>query len=347
MLNISIPSQIAPLSKNTSTPDTSTANQSGVEKFRDVLAREISDNTLEDTKDTARASSEESLSETDTGIKENSAIDVHPAEETNSHFSPTASLVNTMPELAGTTIGNQRQIPAAPALTSSQVTQRFSIYNGYSNSDSWQSFAAANSAFSDHSLPAFAETGNNLLSGIEESAKFSLPGSTHHSGLNNLTTLASPAMSTAPVPHDIGLDAQVGQPKWNSEFSQKIVWLTSQQHQSAEIRLNPAHLGPVEVMINIVSEQATAQFVSPHAATREAIEAALPKLKEMMAENGITLGNVTVGADSFRQHTNSGQHENKPARYSTSTGEADDGKIIKTETSVASNRHNGIVNTFA
>ena len=50
---------------------------------------------------------------------------------------------------------------------------------------------------------------------------------------------------------DIHVDLPVGQPKWGGEFAQKIVWLSSQQNQVAEIRLNPAHLGPVEVMLSI------------------------------------------------------------------------------------------------
>jgi len=99
----------------------------------------------------------------------------------------------------------------------------------------------------------------------------------------------------------VQVDQPVGQPRWGGDFAQKIVWLTSQHHQVAEIHLNPAHLGPVDVMLNISQDQATVQFVSPHLAVREAIEAALPKLREMMAENGIQLGNVMVGAESFQQ----------------------------------------------
>ncbi|MDP1559133.1 MAG: flagellar hook-length control protein FliK [Nitrosomonas sp.] len=290
------------------------------------------------------------------------SIGVNSVDETNPLFSPTASPVNTLPvstlpvntlpvntlpEPVDSITNHQKQIPTTPLLTSNQLTQRISIQNSYSSSDPWQSFAAANSAVFDRTLPPLAEANNTFLPGIEESMKLPLSGSMQHSAFNSLTTLSSPTMSTVFAPHDINLDVQVAQPKWGGEFAQKIVWLTSQQHQVAEIRLNPAHLGPVEVMINITSEQATAQFVSPHAAVRDAIEAAMPRLREMLAENGITLGNVTVGTDSFKQQANTGQHENRSSRYSTNTTETDDGKITQTETLIASNRHNGIVNTFA
>jgi flagellar hook-length control protein FliK len=45
----------------------------------------------------------------------------------------------------------------------------------------------------------------------------------------------------------------------------------------------------------------SATFVSQHADVRQALEAALPRLREMMAENGISLGSATVSADTSQQ----------------------------------------------
>ncbi len=156
-----------------------------------------------------------------------------------------------------------------------------------------------------------------------------------------------PAPTTANTPaHDIKVDLPVGQPKWNTEFAQKVVWLTNQQQQVAEIRLNPAHLGPVEVMLTISQDQATAQFSSPHLAVRDAIEQALPRLREMMADSGIQLGNVTVGADSFQQEhrQQQGQHATPNQSFHLSDGKSETGLPIDTSSPV---RHVGIVNTYA
>ncbi len=146
--------------------------------------------------------------------------------------------------------------------------------------------------------------------------------------------------------YDIKVDLPVGQPKWNTEFSQKVVWLTNQQQQVAEIRLNPAHLGPVEVMLTITQDQATAQFSSPHLAVRDAIEQALPRLREMMADSGIQLGNVTVGADSFQQeHRQQHDHHSTPNQsLHLSDGKSETLLPIDTSSPV---RHIGIVNTYA
>lgn len=168
------------------------------------------------------------------------------------------------------------------------------------------------------------------------------PITTQSFGLNGTTA----ATSQTAVSPDVKVDAPVGQHRWGGEFAQKVVWLTSQQHQVAEIRLNPAHLGPVEVMLSITQDQATAQFISPHSAVRDAIQEALPRLREMMAESGIQLGNVMVGADSFQQ-----ENKQQQAQYSgKDTGSMSGMRQEVTgqvQTVVVPIRHQGLVNTYA
>ncbi len=167
------------------------------------------------------------------------------------------------------------------------------------------------------------------------------------SGLSSVTQTVSNTAAQTVAAHHIGLDAQMGQPQWGDEFAQKIVWLTHQQNQIAELRLNPAHLGPVEILLNLAGDngQASAQFVSPHLAVREAIEAALPRLREMMAESGIQLGDVMVGAESF-QRQEQGERGHQQARPMQSVN-AHDESSLSLEKQFIPNPHNGIVNTFA
>ena len=206
----------------------------------------------------------------------------------------------------------------------------------------------AESAADGKLLPFSSELGETIL--INSTASEEPILSITAESVPTLSLGGTHATSSAPqhVPaQSIQVDQPVGQPRWGGDFAQKIVWLTSQQHQVAEIHLNPAHLGPVEVMLSISQDQATAQFVSPNLAVREAIEQALPKLREMMAENGIQLGNVMVGAESFQQdnkqqHFFSGQAPNDPKSSSATLD-----PVSQMETTVVSNKHNGIVNTYA
>ena len=168
-------------------------------------------------------------------------------------------------------------------------------------------------------------------------------------GLNTMSqTLTQPTPQSL-VSQPIPVDIQIGQPKWNGEFAQKIVWLAHQQHQVAELRLNPAHLGPVEVMLNLTQDNGTlasAQFVSPHLAVREAIEAALPRLRELMAENGIQLGDVMVGAESFQHQEQGDQHSHHLAN-GAGILDADNSTDKPLDKANVLDMREGIVNTFA
>jgi flagellar hook-length control protein FliK len=111
-------------------------------------------------------------------------------------------------------------------------------------------------------------------------------------------------------PVQVTVNTPVNQDKWSDEFSQKITWLaSSNKDQTAELHLNPPQLGPVDVVIKVSGDQATALFTSPHAAVRDAIEQAMPRLRDMMADNGIMLGNATVSDQAPRDQGQSGAQQ--------------------------------------
>lgn len=93
-----------------------------------------------------------------------------------------------------------------------------------------------------------------------------------------------------------GINTPVGNPEWADQMSQKIIWLTGRSIQSAEIHLNPAELGPVEVKINVQNEQAAISFNAQHASVRELLESNVHRLREMMNSNGVELADVNVGS---------------------------------------------------
>lgn len=168
--------------------------------------------------------------------------------------------------------------------------------------------------------------------------------------LLQVTGLA-PAPVAAPATENLKLEARVGAPGWNGELAQKVVWMVTQQHQVAELHLNPPHLGPLEVILTIGNDagaQASAQFTSPHWAVREAIEAALPRLREMLADNGIALGNVTVSADSFQQQAEAGREDRAAMkRAADQTQTATDGLTARPAAPLIRGGRHGLVDTFA
>ena len=97
------------------------------------------------------------------------------------------------------------------------------------------------------------------------------------------------------------LAPSVGTTAWGQALGEKIVWMAAGAQQTASLTLNPPNLGPLQVVLNISNDQATANFFSAQPEVRHALEAAFPRLKEMMNEAGIQLGQATVSADTPQQ----------------------------------------------
>jgi flagellar hook-length control protein FliK len=137
------------------------------------------------------------------------------------------------------------------------------------------------------------------------------------------------------------------QPAWGDEFGQKITWMATQNNQTAELHLNPPQLGPLDVSIKMNGDQATATFTSPHAAVREAIEQAMPKLREMLADSGIMLGNAMVSDQPARNNPDHASGKSQGKSHTESVEAVSEGHGIQ-ETRVSRiSRHNGMVDTFA
>ncbi len=165
--------------------------------------------------------------------------------------------------------------------------------------------------------------------------------------LASMQATATPLTPASMLPAQVAINTPVTHDNWGDEFSQKITWLASSKEQSAELHLNPPQLGPMDVVIKVSGDQATALFSSPHAAVREAIEQALPKLREMMADSGIMLGNASVSDQAPRN-----RHDGFDNRSQNSRGRigaiAESGAASSMSARVSPiSRHNGIVDTFA
>jgi len=150
--------------------------------------------------------------------------------------------------------------------------------------------------------------------------------------------------------HDVSLplSTPIRDQSWPVDFAQKIVWLATSDKQAAQITLNPPHMGPIEISLNLDKGNASASFVSANAEVRDAIETALPRLREMFASAGIELGQTNVSAESFRQ-----QHGNGDGQRSSSRWVADnailgaDSAGLLSARAFSAQHGNGLVDIFA
>ena len=120
--------------------------------------------------------------------------------------------------------------------------------------------------------------------------------------------------AATPAPASAAVATPVGAPGWSNEVGDKVVWMVGRQETRAELVLNPPQLGRIEVSLTMNGDQATATFTSANASVREALENAMPRLREVLQGAGISLGQTQVGAESFQQAAQQQQTGDNPGR---------------------------------
>lgn len=155
------------------------------------------------------------------------------------------------------------------------------------------------------------------------------------------------AQAASGIPTD-KLNGRVGTPAWDRELGQKVVWMVAGGEQSASLTLNPPDLGPLQVVLNVSNDQATATFTSAQPEVRQALEAAMPRLREMMNEAGIQLANTSVSAGDPQQQRQAQQSSASSADGSkrNSGGDSNDNPV-RAATSAPHKGKLGMVDTFA
>jgi flagellar hook-length control protein FliK len=95
--------------------------------------------------------------------------------------------------------------------------------------------------------------------------------------------------------------AHVGSGTWTEELAGKLTVMVGRGMQSASLQLSPEHLGPLEIRISVQNEQASVWFGAAHAETRAALEQSLPRLRELLAGQGLNLSDAGVFRETPRE----------------------------------------------
>lgn len=100
------------------------------------------------------------------------------------------------------------------------------------------------------------------------------------------------------------------------QLQERVSSMLSINNKQAEIRLDPPELGSMQIRIRSDAEQAQINFVVQNQQAKEALEQSLPRLREMLAEQGVELGESTV---SYNEPGNQ-QAENNEADSQSNKG---------------------------
>lgn len=158
-----------------------------------------------------------------------------------------------------------------------------------------------------------------------------------------LAPVIAQAAPGAVVPAADRLTPAVGTPAWDSALGQKVVWMVAGAQQSASLTLNPPDLGPLQVVLHVSNSQANATFISAQPEVRQALEAAMPRLREMMSDAGIQLGQASVGTSMPNQQQAPGE---QAPRHASRGLEPVRGNSESTLPPPVSSSGRGMVDTF-
>lgn len=160
---------------------------------------------------------------------------------------------------------------------------------------------------------------------------------------------ATPPNGNTSATSSLQVAQPVGTHGWSEEVGNRIVWMANRQEGRAELVLTPPQMGRIEVSLSITGDQASANFASTNPAVREALEAALPRLREVLADAGIQLGQAQVGAENPGQTTREDKNGDNPVF--DRTDDRDTGSLRMTETAMSSpaglKSGRGLVDVFA
>ena len=103
---------------------------------------------------------------------------------------------------------------------------------------------------------------------------------------------------------------------WSEEVVNRVMYLSSANLKSADIQLEPAELGRLDIRVNMAADQsAQVNFVSGHAGVREALDSQMHRLREMLAQQG--MGQVDVNVSDQPRNWQGQQGQEQQARSGT------------------------------
>lgn len=212
-------------------------------------------------------------------------------------------------------------------------------------------FTTVREASSDITMPAEA-----FAVRMHQAVESPLPSSF------SASSMASPAASpfppgplAQPVRADTLLAAAGTEalPQEEGEFAEaigtRLAWLAGQRIGRADISLSPPDLGPVQIRLDLDGQQMRVEFFSTQPEVRAALEAGLPRLRDMLSGQGLHLAHAGVGsgaeggASRDSGFTREGRGESLP-RYSVAASHDEPGSTV---ISLAGGRHNGLLDEYA
>ncbi|MGB5233827.1 MAG: flagellar hook-length control protein FliK [Candidatus Macondimonas sp.] len=131
-------------------------------------------------------------------------------------------------------------------------------------------------------------------------------------------------------------------PEWAGDVGERVMWMCQADVKSAHLRLDPPHLGEIEVRITLHDEGAEVWFSTPSAAVREALETALPRLRDLFTQQGLQLNQTGVSAEGGGRDSPAFTRPERPTGRSRSVAD-----LVAPSVDLDLLRHGGLFEAYA
>lgn len=111
------------------------------------------------------------------------------------------------------------------------------------------------------------------------------------------------------------------------QVHERINMMMAKNLKHVDIRLDPPELGKIQIKLNIAQDQASVQFTVNNPQTRDMVEQAMPRLREMLQQQGLQLAQSSVHQETPQQF--SGQQNNHAAN--SQSGQQSSSMVAATE----------------
>lgn len=232
------------------------------------------------------------------------AAPVAATEEAKPVFDPEADPLDAMPavrlamEQGGhVSASSQAQAKTAPAPTQDQPTAAQNFAAGLANMVDQQATKDSTDTGGDKAFGGLIEDGLKDLKNASSDTRVD----DFANRLAALTQAATPKTANA-LPPVTNAPLAMHQSGWTDEIVNRVMYLSSANLKSAEIQLQPAELGRLDIKVNMTADQqAQVNFMSAHPVVREALESQSGRLREMFAQQGMGQVDVNVSDQSRGQ----------------------------------------------
>ncbi|KZN39478.1 hypothetical protein N480_01195 [Pseudoalteromonas luteoviolacea S2607] len=127
-------------------------------------------------------------------------------------------------------------------------------------------------------------------------------------------------------------------------LQEKVNMMINLNNKEAEIRLDPAELGSMQIRIRSDAEQAQINFVVQNQQAKELLEESMPKLREMLEEQGIELGESNIQQQS---EGNSNDDDGKQQGHGKLANEASEAQNNKEQSVTSRKQSDSAIDYYA